>query len=121
MKHIKRIVVLVSAAIALCGCGVTANMTSNVNNNVTNVTLASDNFRIINTVDAQVSSRYLFGIGGLSKKALRDNAVAELTKKAQLHGSQALINVTVKQSAKFFLVYNVVTYYAEGTVIQFYE
>lgn len=48
-------------------------------------------------------------------------AVAELTKKANLTGSQALVNVTVKNSAKLFLVYGKVTYIAEGTVIEFEE
>lgn len=54
-----------------------------------------------------------------SKKALRSNAVAELTKQANLTGSQALINVTVKQSAQCILYYQCVTFHAEGTVIQF--
>lgn len=119
MKHLKKIIVLAVAAIALCSCGMTANLTSNVNNNVTNVTLASSNYHIVKTVEAKVSAHYFFGIGGLSRKALHNNAVAELTKKANLTGSQALINVTVKQSAKAILIYQGVTFYAEGTVIEF--
>ena len=55
----------------------------------------------------------------MSKKALYNNAVAELTKKADLTGSQALVNVTVKSSAKLAVVFCKVTYRAEATVIEF--
>lgn len=117
-KALRTILILVTAWI-LTGCGATANLTSNINNNQTNVTLSKNNYHIVKTVESEVSSTYYFGLGGLSKKSLHDNAVAELTKKANLKGSQALINITVKQSVKSLLIYTRVTYYAEGTVIQF--
>lgn len=119
MKKILGAVAVIVASLALTGCGLSANLTSNINNNQTNVTLATNNYHIVKTVEAEVSASYFFGIGGLSKKALHNNAVAELTKKANLTGSQALVNVTVKESAKLILIYGKVTYYAEGTVIQF--
>ena len=43
---------------------------------------------------------YFLGLGGISRKSLRNNAVAELTKKANLTGSQALVNITVKSAVK---------------------
>lgn len=41
--------------------------------------------------------------------------------KLRCDGSQALINVTVHNSGKMFLVYNKLTYHAEATVIEFDE
>jgi PBP1b-binding outer membrane lipoprotein LpoB len=118
----KRIILAVIAAIfLLTGCGMTSNMTQNHNINQTNVVLSSNNFHIVKTVSAEVSATYVLGIGGLSRSALKDNVVAELTRKAQLTGQQALINVTVHNSSKMFLVYNKLTYHAEATVIEFDE
>lgn len=112
----------VTATLLFTGCGISQNLTSNTNVNQTNVVLSKKNFHVVKTVSAEVEATYVLGIGGLSKKALRNNAVAELTKKANLTGSQALVNVTVKQSASMFYVfYQKMTCYAEGTVIEFDE
>ena len=46
---------------------------------------------------------------------------AELTKKANLRGSQALVNITVKNTGTLFLFIGKTTYYAEATVIEFDE
>ena len=54
-------------------------------------------------------------------KALKDVAVAELTEKANLVGSQALINVAVKSSIQNYFIVNKVTFTATGTVIEFEE
>jgi uncharacterized protein YbjQ (UPF0145 family) len=85
------------------------------------VVLSQKNFHVVKTVEAKASATYVFGIGGLSRRALHNNAVAELTKKANLTGSQALINVTVKNTGKFLLFIGKATVYAEGTVIEFDE
>lgn len=83
--------------------------------------LSQKNFHVVKTVEAEVSATYILGIGRLSKKALQANTVAELAKEADLTGSQALVNVTVHNSAKFLFVWNKLTYHAEGTVIEFDE
>lgn len=106
-------------ALFLTGCGINSNLTSNANVNQTNVVLSENNFHVVKTVDADVSATYVFGIGGLSKKALHNNAVAELTKKANLKGSQALVNVTVKSNVSVILFVTKVTLHAEGTVVEF--
>lgn len=110
---------VVSAVLLLSSCGISQNLTSNANLQQTNVVLSQNNFHVVKTVESEVSSTYIFGIGGLSRRALHDNAVAELTKKANLTGSQALINVTVKRSSMTFGLYSKSTFYAEGTVIEF--
>ena len=65
-------------------------------------------------------SAALLGLYDVSKKqALRDNAIAELTEKANLKGSQALINVTVKSDVQFAFIWAKRTFRAYGTVIEF--
>ncbi len=120
-KLLTKVIVAVAAVILLSSCGMNANLVTNHNLNQTNVVLSQKNFHVVKTVKAEVSASYIFGIGGLSKKALHDNVIAELTKEAGLTGSQALVNVTVHTSAKFIIYYNEVTYHAEGTVIEFDE
>lgn len=120
-KLLFKVAMAVAAIFLLAGCGVSSNLTTNANLNQTNVVLSQKNFHVVKTVESEVSATYVFGIGGLSKNALKANAVAELTKKANLTGSQALVNVTIKSSAKVFVVFAKTTYYAEGTVVEFDE
>ena len=120
-KHLSRIAMAVAAVLLLASCGVTSNLTLNANQNQTNVVLSQKNFHVVKTVEAEVSATYFFGLGGISKKALQNNAVAELTKKANLSGSQALVNITVKNSSTLLLFIGRTTYYAEATVIEFDE
>lgn len=119
MSRIKFILISVISGLLLSGCGMSSNLSQNINQNQTSVVLSQANFHIVKTVRAEVSASYFLGIGGLTKKALRNNAVAELTKKADLVGSQALVNVTVKSSSKFIFIFSKTTFYAEGTVIEF--
>ena len=122
MKRFFAFVAVVLFATMLTGCGASAYLTSNVNNNTTNVVLQEDNFHVVKTVEAEVSQTYILGFGGLSPKALKSNAVAELTEKADLKGSQALINVTVKEDIQAAYVFWVKrTVRAAGTVIEFDE
>ena len=118
-KLLSRIAMAVAAVLLLAGCGVSQTLTTNANLNQTNVVLSQKNFHVVKNVEAEATATYVFGIGGMSKKALYSNAVAELTKNANLTGSQALVNVTVKNSAKSVLFYTQMTYRAEGTVIEF--
>ena len=118
-KLLSKVIMAVAAIICLSSCGINSHNTTNHNLNQTNVVLAQNNFHVVKNVEAKVSATYVFGIGGLSKKALKENAVAELTKKAGLTGSQALVNVTLHTSGKLILCVGKVTYYAEGTVIEF--
>ena len=118
-KHLAKIVMAVAAVLLFTGCGLNMNVANNHNLNQTNVVLSQNNFHIVKTVETEVSASYFFGIGGLGRRALHDNAVAELTKKADLTGSQALVNVTVHDSAKFLLIFTKVTCNAKATVIEF--
>lgn len=122
MKSIKVVLVALIATIMVSSCGISYYPTSNVNSNQTDVVLSQNNFKIVKTVSAEENAVYICGIGGLSKAALKANVVAELTKKAGLTGSQALININVKQSGYTYLgIYSKYTFTAEGTVVEFTE
>ena len=120
-KLLSKVVMAVAAVLLLSSCGVNANLTTNHNLNQTNVVLSQKNFHVVKNVEAEVIATYFFGLGGLSKQALHNNVVAELTKNAELTGSQALVNVTVHQSVRNLLYYTEFRYHAKGTVIEFDE
>lgn len=119
MKKLLGCLAMAIMALMLTGCGISSHVSSNVNNNVTNVVLQDNNYDVVKSVESEVSQSYVFGIGGLSAKALRNNAVSELTKKANLQGSQALINVTVHEDYKFAFIWAKRTVRASGTVVEF--
>lgn len=116
-----RISAFLIAVLCTTGCGVPFWSTENQNQNQTQVVLSDNNFRIVKTVQAEVHCTYVFGIGGLSKKALMSNAISELTKKADLKGSQALINITTKTHNKWIIVWARCSMVAQGTVIEFID
>jgi len=104
------------------GCGI--NRTGyNYNNqeNRTVVNLNGKNFRVVKSVEASQSATYVLGIGGLTKNNLKNNAVAEMYRNANLTGSQTIINVNVTQSVAFYVVFHKVNVKAYGTVIEFTE
>ncbi len=118
-RLLSKVAGIIAVGFLLTSCGFSHNLTSNANLNQTNVVLSQKNFHVVKTVHAEVTATYVFGIGGLGQKALQNNAVAELTRKADLKGSQALVNVTVKNTSKMIFFVQKATLYAEGTVIEF--
>ena len=119
MKLRSLLLAIVSAAV-LTGCvGVHSSMPSFIDNSPS-VSLKQNNFHVVKHVQASASATYILGIGGLSHKALRQNAVADMMTKAELVGSQAVINVTTKMAARVITPFFVkVTVNAYGTVVQF--
>lgn len=122
MKHLLLIAASAVLLLFTSSCGTTSWMTSNQNQNQTSVVLSDNNFKIVKTVSATVSSTYVFGIGGLSDRTLMANVMNELTEKADLTGSQALINVTYKvNNEMILLLWTRKTVLASGTVIEFID
>lgn len=116
-------VVAVFAVISLASCtGITYHdLYKSVS--ASEVKLEKANFNVVGTVQGEASATYIFGIGGMSKKALESNAIAELYDNADLKGSQAVINVSTITKAKTYFggVYAKITYIAHGVVIEFTE
>jgi uncharacterized protein YbjQ (UPF0145 family) len=84
------------------------------------VILRENNFKVVGTVQASSSVSYVFGIGGLSRRAIRENAIAKMMKNAELQGAQTIINITERVSVAgvppLFTKFTVTT---SGTIIEF--
>ncbi len=86
----------------------------------TKVVLTQDNYRIIKQVEGEWSALYVFGIGGMSKKAVTTNALSEMYKNADQQGNQQIINITTTQSIEnWVLVASRYKVIARGYVIEF--
>jgi len=112
--------VAIASAGLLTGCAVNGHLTANRNVMQTNVELSQKNFRVIGTVKGSASVTRVFGIGGLSPKAIRANAYAQMVENANLSGAQALTNVTTEiknRGVPPFFWHSVVT--THGQVIEF--
>lgn len=105
----------------LCSCSAHLYNTSNHNISETSVVLDKANFEIIGVAEGSAQANYLFGIGGLSQKSLKGNAVADMYKNANLTGSQAIINVTFKQRVTGVIIWGQIEYTATGTIIEFFD
>lgn len=115
-------VLLICAAIMtlmLSSCGFTQNAVSNLNENQTSVVLSEANYNVVGTVTGESAQTYVLGIGGLSKKSLEQAALSDMYSKANIKGSQAIINTNVHYRTEFFLFWANVKAYAQGTVIEF--
>src|ERR1041384_5624225 len=68
--------------------------------------LAGNNFSYVKKdVEGTAKTFYIFGIGGLNKMALVNEAKKDLLKNYQLQDGQALVDLTVNWKQTFFLVY----------------
>lgn len=120
MKAIKCLFISVLAVVFTSCAGL--NMTPYANDPVeTKVILSESNYHIVKEVSGEWSATYVFGIGGLSKKALENNAVSEMYKNAGLIGNQQIVNVTTTLSVENWVVYSKHRAIAHGYVIEFEE
>lgn len=108
MKKISIYTVLLLLAAFLSSCGVSAALVTNHNQNVTQVRLSENNFKVIDQVSGSSEASYVMAIGGMRKRQLYENAYSTMMKKANLlHGSKAIINVMTEEHysgfAPFFL------------------
>ena len=105
----------------LTSCGITTENFKNSNQWSTEVKLNSDNYRIVKQIKGEAQATYVFGIGGMSKRALTESAISNMLDNAQLTGSQAIINTTYYVNTKNVLppIYIKRTAYATAYVIEF--
>ena len=116
----KKLILFFSTILLMSSCGI--NHTPYSNEPVTTqVNLKHANYRIVKQVDGFASANYVLGIGGLSKKSLEGNAIADMYQKAELVGNQQIINITTTQSVKVILIYVKRQICAHGYVIEFID
>ena len=119
MKKFFSICAFVAATLSLTGCVGVANTVSN-NLTQTQVVLSDNNFKVVGQAYGEASATYICGIGGMSREALYNNAVSEMTKNANLQGSQTLTNTTMHYSMQMITPFYVkVTCSASDNIIQF--
>ena len=119
MKAIKFLLVAMVAIVFASCAGIN---TSPVENNVpeTKLILKEANYQIVGEATGEWSATYVFGIGGLSKKALKTNALSEMYKNAKLTGTQKIINVTTTTSVEAWMgIYTKQRVIAHGYIIEF--
>lgn len=121
----KKFTKIALVAFCLClfvGCGISYYPVMNHNVSQTQVLLSQNNFRVLGTVSGETTTQHVLGIGGLSAKAARENAVAEMFKNANLTGSQTIVNINVKSHIMCFYVFYIqVRYTATGMIIEYVD
>jgi len=96
-----------------------SGLTFNTNNNVTNVVLQGNNYKIVQKVQGTASGVSVLGIGG-PFRAIVAKARSEMLKNANLVGhSRAIINETVEVNSKYFVLFGVKTITVSAYVIEF--
>lgn len=100
----KKLIVLfaVGAMALLSSCGVNYALVSNHNHNLSQVQLASNNFKVVDRVSGSAEVEYIIAIGGLRKKQLYEQAYSQMLTKANLlNSSKAVVNVVTEDHAAF--------------------
>ena len=95
---------------------------SSANHNLTQtqVVLSDNNFEVVGQAQGDATATYICGFCAVSKKALRENAINEMTKNAKLTGSQTLTNVTVNSSVYMITpLWIQTTYTATANIVEF--
>ena len=120
MKKLFIGIAAIAVTTMLSGCGMTMFNAMNATGNQALVELADNNFRVIKEVKGHSSATYVFFIGGLSQRAARENAIADMFKSAKLTGSQTITNIYVQQHVTTVLgIYIRISFAATGQVVEF--
>jgi hypothetical protein len=113
--------IVIACTSLLSSCGVNYAMIVNHNQNLTQVQLASNNFKVVDRVSGRSEVKYVVMIGGLKKRQLYEEAYTEMITKANLlNSSKAIINVITEEHFNFvtpFFIRRTVT--VSGNVIEF--
>ena len=121
MKKLLSIVAFVAVALSFTGCiGLSTMSSANHNLTQTQVVLSDNNFEVVGQAQGDATATYICGFCAVSKKALRENAINEMTKNAKLTGSQTLTNVTVNSSVYMITPFWIqTTYTATANIVEF--
>ena len=123
MKKLLMLFALVAMLFGVSSCSLQDPMTRNLNQNLTNVVLQDNNFKIVQKVRGEAQADYLFYFGGFRKKGLIEEARAEMLENANLIGSsRAVINENVEMSVTSFAgIFSYVKVTVSGYVVEFTE
>ena len=121
MMKIRTVLLTLFATLLLSGCGYHVARVANLNNHTTEVGLNKRNFVVVEKVVGQADASYIFGIGGISEKALIENAKADMLRDVELIGSaRAIINETTEEHYTFvYPIYFKKTITVSAYVVEF--
>ena len=105
-------------SLMLSGCGFNTTSYSNIDAVNTVVDLSNANYEIIGTVEGISKQTYVFGIGGLSKKSLIENAKSDMYRNANLQANEAIIYPSTTTSVQSYVVVDIVKATATGYKIK---
>ena len=109
-------------SVMLSSCSISREATNNQNQIQTSVVLNQKNYKVIGTVTGESKQNHVLGIGGLSQKSLRESAMGEMLKKANMQGeARAIINTNVQYKTQFYLLWGKQKAIATGTIIEFVD
>jgi hypothetical protein len=118
----KTLIFLIGMAILMPGCALHNGLTFNTNSHTTEVVLAKKNFRVTEMVQGESSATYVFGFGGLSRKAMIAEARADMLTQANMVGSsKAIVNETVEVKHSFFPFVRKYKVTVSGHIVEFTE
>jgi len=120
MKKFFNVILVAVVVFSLSSClGTHAITTSSLNNNVTNVVLQTNNYRIIEKVNGRAESITFLGYGG-SFRPLIENARSDMLRSSNLIGSsRAIINEVVEFNTKMIFFVTIYTVTVSAYVIEF--
>ena len=121
MKHLKVFIFTAIAALLLSSCGITGHQVSNYNVAQTQLQLSQKNFKVVGNVEGSSHATYVLGIGGISRRAIKENAIADMYRNANLTGAQMVTNITTTVKRRFYLFWSQYDYIASGQIIEFTE
>ena len=123
MKKLFTICALVAVALSFTGCvGFSSLTATNHNLTQTQVVLSENNFQVVGQAYGEATATYICGFCAVSKQALRNNAINEMTKNANLTGAQTLTNVTVSSSIHMITpLWMEITYSATANIVEFFK
>ena len=119
MNNVRKLFVVISIfsiGVMAAGCSMTGG---SIGHSIqTEVQLGQANFDVIKSVTGEAQADYYFWIGP-SQQDLLSQAKRDMIAKADLKGSQALINVTTDIKRSGFLIWSQNKAYVSAEVVQF--
>ena len=113
---------LVGVTLLFSSCAIHNGLTTNANNHETQVVLAKKNFKLVKNVKGEAKATYIFGIGGLARQAMLEEAKSKMLRKADMIGSsKAIINETVELKHSLFPFFRKYELTVSGQVVEFTE
>jgi hypothetical protein len=114
MKRVYRFLIIAIGVITFSSCAVHNGFMSS------SASLSQANFSYTETsISGEASTLKVFGLGGLAKKAIVEEAKKDMLEKHPLKANQALANVTVNWKAGFYFIVQTNTCTVTADVVEF--